>query len=368
MARLTRNRQLPAPARSHDALLTDEPISGEDAHGFKAIVYANGRALEEIADGQGVVAALSDDLVYLDEGDIIRIDPHFKQLRVIYRKQSRFNSLLVTERCNSNCLMCSQPPKAKDDGYLVAETLEALRLMHIDTAELGITGGEPTLLGDGLIQIIRTARDWLPRTALHVLSNGRRLAYSRLTRSIAELRHPDLMFGIPLYSDLSAEHDYVVQAEGAFDQTIRGFLNAARFGLRTELRVVIHRETYPRLPELAQFITRNLPFVDQVVWMGLEMMGYVKMNLDALWVDPIDYQPQLREAVGTLADVRIKTMIYNHQLCLLDEALWPWAVKSISDWKNVYMPECDGCTAQERCGGFFASADLRRSSHIRAIK
>ena len=33
-------------------------------------------------------------------------------------------------------------------------------------------------------------------------------------------------------------------------------------------------------------------------------------------------------------------MIYNHQLCLIDRALWPFAVKSISDWKNEYHPEC----------------------------
>ena len=30
------------------------------------------------------------------------------------------NSMLLTERCNSYCVMCSQPPKAGDDGHLVA--------------------------------------------------------------------------------------------------------------------------------------------------------------------------------------------------------------------------------------------------------
>ena len=30
------------------------------------------------------------------------------------------------------------------------------------------------------------------------------------------------------------------------------------------------------------------------------MMGHVKMNLEALWVDPVEYQPQLRAAVETL--------------------------------------------------------------------
>jgi len=41
-------------------------------------------------------------------------------------------------------------------------------------------------------------------------------------RRLASIHHPDLMLGNPLYSDLSEEHDYVVQARGAFNETVRG--------------------------------------------------------------------------------------------------------------------------------------------------
>jgi len=51
-------------------------------------------------------------------------------------------------------------------------------------------------------------------------------------------------------------------------------------------------------------IVRNLTFVDQVVFMGLEMTGFTKANLDALWIDPLDYQGELAEAVHFLADSR----------------------------------------------------------------
>ena len=33
-------------------------------------------------------------------------------------------------------------------------------------------------------------------------------------------------------------------------------------------------------------------------------------------------------------------MVYNHQLCLIDPTVWPFTVKSISDWKNEYHPAC----------------------------
>jgi His-Xaa-Ser system radical SAM maturase HxsC len=310
---------------------------------------------------------LCEEFGYLGDGDIVRINPRVQQLRVIYRRSAAFNSLLVTERCNSYCVMCSQPPKDVDDSFLVDELLEAIPLMGRDTPELGLTGGEPTLLGGGLRKIIAATRDWLPATSLHVLTNGRAFEHAAEAERIAAIRHHDLMLGIPLYSDLPDVHDFVVQAAGAYDQTVRGLLNLARAGVPIELRVVLHRYTYERLPDLARFVVRNLPFVNHVALMGLEMMGHVKMNLDALWVDPADYQGELRAAVETLHLGGVRPIIFNHQLCVLDRSLWPDAKKTISDWKNVYMPECEGCTVRRECGGFFASAATRYSSHIHAI-
>jgi His-Xaa-Ser system radical SAM maturase HxsC len=173
------------------------------------------------------------------------------------------------------------------------------------------------------------------------------------------------MVGIPLYSDVSHLHDFVVQAKGAFDETVRGILNLKSLGQRVEIRVVLHQQTYRRLPQLAQFIARNLRFVDQVALMGLEMTGFTRANLAQLWIDPIDYQNELEQAVDELVAHGVQTSIYNHQLCLLPERLWPFARRSISDWKNEFMPECAGCAKIDQCGGFFSSAKLRYSDHIK---
>lgn len=175
------------------------------------------------------------------------------------------------------------------------------------------------------------------------------------------------MIGIPLYSDIPHRHDFVVQADGAFDQTIRGMMNLARCGISVEIRIVLHRETVDRLPQFARFIARNLSFVDHVALMGLEMMGFVSMNLDSLWIDPVDYQAQLRHAVVHLQQHGLNVSIYNHQLCVLDQQLWPVARKSISDWKNEYRDECHGCIVRDRCGGFFASSSVRHSDYIRRL-
>ena len=172
------------------------------------------------------------------------------------------------------------------------------------------------------------------------------------------------MIGIPIYSDVSTIHDYVVQSDDAFDETIQGILNLKRYGQKVEIRIVVHRQTYARLPQLAEFLARNLTFVDHIALMGLEITGFTRANLDSLWIDPVDYQQELYRAVSFLADSRMHVSIYNHQLCVLDRRLWPFARKSISDWKNEYMPECVGCREKANCGGFFSSAKIRHSDHI----
>lgn len=309
-----------------------------------------------------------DSFDYLGQGDVIALRLESGSLRTLYRRASHHNSFLVTERCNSYCLMCSQPPKNVNDDWIIDEIHEALPLLDSAAKEIGFTGGEPTLLGDRFLGLLHKCKALLPTTSVHVLSNGRRFSDPLLARAWAEVAHPDMMVGIPIYSDISDVHDYVVQADGAYDETIRGILNLKRERQRVEVRVVLHAQTYKGLPRLAEFLVRNLLFVDHVALMGLEIMGFTRANLDVLWVDPVEYQSQLKDAVNVLSAHGMNVSIYNHQLCLLDRELWPFAVQSISDWKNEYIEECGQCAVRDRCGGFFASAKYKRSDHIRAIK
>lgn len=278
------------------------------------------------------------------------------------------NSFLLTERCNNYCLMCSQPPRDVDDGWIVEEMLELLPLMPRETPEVMLSGGEPSLLRQGLLDIVRAAKSYLPETSLHILSNGRGFADRDFAEAVAAIAHPDLMIGIPLYADVADVHDYVVQARGAFDETLRGILNLKRSGVAVEIRVVLHKQTIPRLVELARFLTRNLLFVDHVALMGLEWMGFARAHENALWIDPVDYQDELRAAVGTLDRARIKVSIYNCQLCTLERSLWKFAKRSISDWKQEYESVCNGCQVTDRCAGFFSSSAFKYSRAIGPIR
>jgi His-Xaa-Ser system radical SAM maturase HxsC len=310
-------------------------------------------------DGVPVVHSVPS-LEHLDDGDIVTLAPGGR-IRTLYRIASPHNTLFTTERCNSFCLMCSQPPRPQDESR-IGGLLRLVDLIDPGTPELGITGGEPTLLKDDFLSLIDHCRRRLPRTALHVLSNGRLFRYGSLARKLAAIAHPDLMIGVPLYSDLDAEHDFVVQCAGAFDDTLIGLHNLGRHGVPVEIRVVVHRHTWRRLPALAGFIYRNLPFAAHVALMGLEITGFAVPNLEDLWIDPAEYQEELGAAVHFLARRGMSVSVYNHQLCVLSRDLWPFSRRAISDWKNEYLPECAACRVRETCGGFFSSAVRRRIS------
>lgn len=362
VGRICSDPGLSVAERGSEILLTED---GELPRGFRAYLVRSQRV--ELPDDLRDVYLLGDDFHYLAPGDVVRIEPQRGAIRALYRRNSRSNSFLVTERCDNYCVMCSQPPKQRDDSWLVDELMEVLPLVSPETVEIGITGGEPSLLGDHLIALIARCRQLLPRTAVHVLSNGRRFSAPALARALAAVQHPDLMIGIPLYADVADVHDYVVQARGAFNQTVRGILNLKQHRVCVELRFVIHADTVERMVAFARFVARNLLFVDHVALMGLELMGFARSNLDAVWIDPVDYQRELREAVDVLDRSGVSVSIYNHPLCVLDPDLQRFARASISDWKNAYLPECQRCALRGKCGGLFASSQLRRSRGIAAV-
>lgn len=286
-------------------------------------------------------------------GDVIEVDPFRQRVASRYRRGDNGNVLFATERCNSYCVMCSQPPRQVQDDWRVSQLLDLIDLIDSDERSLAISGGEPTLLGDGLVEIVERCASVLPDTHLHILSNGRLLDGSTL-HSRFEGIHPNLSWGIPLYGDHYGLHDYVVQSEGAFAQTLRGLYALEAAKQRIEIRVVLVRPAFERLPQIARFIQRNLPFVEHVAFMGIEPIGFAKAHHSDIWADPADFDRELTEAVNALDRSGIGVSLYNLPLCTIDRSLWTYATQSISTWKNDYLPACANCSVKTKCGGFFS--------------
>jgi len=262
--------------------------------------------------------------------------------------------------------MCSQPPKNVDDSWLLKEAFDLISLIPMDTERIGFSGGEPTLYGDKFIELLHHTRRSLPYTGIDILSNGRAFRHSEFAKKYASVNHPNMVVGIPIYSDDPVRHEYVVQSKGAFDETIKGIINLKEARQKVEIRVVIHKQTIERLVKTCEFIARNLLFVDHVALMGLEITGFTRPNLDILWIDPYEYKDTLSEAVALLNSYGMDVSVYNHQFCTINNDVIRNYRKSISDWKTEYLDECLGCMRRGDCGGLFSSS--KEYQHSRFIK
>lgn len=302
----------------------------------------------------------------LNIGDIVLLEPSGKGT-LLFEVESTSNAVLITETCNCRCVMCPQPPKVNDDDDYIDLSLRTISLMDSKTEVLGITGGEPTLKWDGLLKVLSACQKQIPIASIQLLTNARVLKNYTKVKELVEVGGNNLLVCVPLYSDTSSIHDEIVNSKNAFWETVEGIYNLERLHIPIELRTVITKLNYNRLISWSEFIYRNFPFVSHVAFMGMEPIGLALQNLNRVWVDPVDYLPMLEKAVRILNRRNMNISIYNHQLCTLSRCLWHFSRKSISEWKNVFFPECNNCNVNTDCGGFFQSAENIRSRGIRRI-
>ena len=199
-------------------------------------------------------------------------------------------------------------------------------------------------------------RKRLPNTHIQILSNGRQFADGPYAEKLAQVSEGMVIVGVPFHSDSPIIHDRIAGAKNAYNQTLLGLYNLAANDIDIELRIVLTKQNYQRLPQMAHFISKNLAFVSTVAFMAMEDIGYTIKNRDLIWIEPLDYMPQLQQAVQYLAQLEFDVSLFNLPLCLLSESLRPFAKQSISDWKNKYLPICDECTAKSKCCGFFSTS------------
>ncbi len=274
------------------------------------------------------------------------------------KEGSNDNTLFTTEQCNNHCLMCCQPPHRVDDiDYWFERNLKILEDAPDNLPTIGISGGEPTLLGERLFELIDIVRGKYPSAEIHLLSNGRSFKDDDYTHKLKIAAGEKLVVGVPLHSDFFRDHDIIAGAKGAYYETIEGLYNLAAEEIEIELRIVLTALNVKRLPQMAEFIFKNLPFVSWVALMGLERTGLAVKNLNRIWAEPMDYVEELHKAVQSLDASGIEAVIYNIPLCLLPESLHPFAAQSISDWKVKYAPMCESCIKKDQCCGLFATSN-----------
>ena len=271
--------------------------------------------------------------------------------------ESNSNVLFVTDRCNNHCVMCCQPPKNRDDiDYYFKKNVALIKSAPKETKTVCITGGEPTLAGNKFFELVQLVQEYLPETEIQILSNGRTFANHDFARRLKAVGGEKIFVGIPLHSDYAGDHDKIAGAKGAYNETMLGLYNLADEGIPIELRVVINKLNYTRLPQMAEYIFKNLFLVSWVALLGMEDTGYATKNANHVWVEPVEYTGFLYKAIDVLEGWGIPVAIFNIPLCLLSPEYHQYATQSISDWKTQYLNICNDCLLKEKCSGLFATS------------
>lgn len=290
----------------------------------------------------------------IEEYAIVRIEKNILYFQYI-PSSNNSQALFFTKKCNHYCLMCSEPPSRDNFDYLINENMKIVELMSKDTEVIGISGGEPTLLGKDFFKIIKKIREELPNTKIRLLTNGRSYKNIKFCSELADIAKGFITSEIPIYSTDYAKHDYIVQSKGAFFETIEGLYNCAINELNVEIRVVLTKQNYKDLSSIVSYIYKNMPFIDHIALMGLEYIGFAIKNFDQIHINPLEYSQQLIEAINLSEKYNIPISIYNLPLCLIDEKLIKYSRKSISDWKNDFSEICNNCIKRDVCCGMFSS-------------
>jgi His-Xaa-Ser system radical SAM maturase HxsC len=324
--------------------------------GYKAIITIFPRPINKFPKDTPCIAEVDlEDINKLNPGDVLLLEPS-GQVNRLWNVKSIHNALMISHSCNCSCLMCPQPPRCDPDG-LLEFNLKILNLIKKQPVKsIGLTGGEPTIRIRDLIEIIKYCNQNFPSCCIPLLSNGRAFHDMAIVKNIAEISRQNLMIGISLQADVEKLHDEIMGAKGCFGQTVRGLHNLALAKQSVEIRVVIIKNNYKRLPQLAEFIYRNFPFAKHIAFMGLEVIGIAEDNYETIWVEPKVYSTFLEKAIWHLHQRYLDVSIYNLPYCLLPQSLWGFARDSISDWKKTYLEHCKTCSLKAQCPGVFSTS------------
>ena len=270
------------------------------------------------------------------------------------------NTIFTTGLCNSNCIMCPYTEKFRLNSKL--EPLSVLvhhaEQIEPDAKYICITGGEPTLLRDDFLKLVEHLKNNFPDAMLHILTNGRTFAYKEFLNDFRKVRPYSTLLGIPLHADNAELHDYISQAGGSFDETLKGLDNLYKAGEHIEIRIVTSKLNYINLPALANLIAQRYAYCQHVCIMGLVMMGNAMINRDKVWCSYDELWPFVREAADILIMNGIEAELYNYPLCIVEHRLQPLYRRSITPSKIEFMSECSACYRKPECGGFFRTTKI----------
>lgn len=276
----------------------------------------------------------------------------------------------VTEKCNSNCIMCPMSEDSRKRGRCEGweEWHQSLKLIPCDVSHITITGGEPFLEYEKTIWLISQLNSIAPRATIQILTNGRALCLPGIQEKLQPVITRNTQFAIPIHADEPSLHDKITRSQGSFIQSIDGLRFLSTTIAQIEIRIIGHALNESCLNRIPGMLLHNGIRIDVLNYIAMEMNGCAARNREVLWLDYRRFFEDVKPSLVSLVKSGVNVNLYNFPLCCVDKNYWTIAKNSISLWKRRYYSECDTCSMRHGCGGLFRSTFLLNLCRVHRIE
>ncbi len=273
----------------------------------------------------------------------------------IIKDKNIMPTFCLWNKCNNNCLMCTNPVGFRNEKISKNYTFEKL-LRRITNQvsnqyqDIVLNGGEPTIHPQ-FLKLLNEIRFRFPLNKIIIVTNGRRFYYPFFTKACLALNN--IRFVITLHGYNAQTHDRVTQTKGSFVQTVKGIENILKFKNPThslELRIVLSKLTLPYLEKILAFIENKFPQADRVVLIFMKIQGHAIKNLEDVGITYRKVKAIFPKMAKWLLKFK-EFCFYHFPLCTIPPKFWPYTWRTLPTYELTFLPTCQKCLYKKYCLG-----------------
>ena len=251
--------------------------------------------------------------------------------------------LRLTEKCNNNCIFCSDLPFRNKGGYMpLKEIQKTIDDSSDENLSLEIGGAEPTIHPD-FFKIL----DYLNKKfkKIIIITNCRVFSYDSFVDQIK--KNENISVKSSLHSNTAEIHDSITRSPGSFNQATLGFKNLIKNEIPVGVNIVINKKNINNIIEIIDLLI-NIG-IKRFYISGMILTG--DRNIDKkIMVDLNIVFKKLYKVLKYLSLKKLEFFIEKLPVCMAPDFHKNFFLESFRD-HFTKLDECRNCKAKETCMG-----------------